>query len=171
MALAVVGGGRRCGKSRYALALARAHGPKLGFLATLVADDEESHQKVAAARAERGSGIVTVEAPIHLAEALSAQAPHLDAVVIDDLTIWVSNMVMAGSTDAEIESAAQSLTAAAVLGPAETIIVTSDVDFGCPMDGEESRRFRRLAGLINRNLAETATRLYWMVFGVPKRIV
>lgn len=171
MALAVVGGGRRSGKSRYALALASAHGSRLGFIATFQPDDEESRQKVEAARQERGSGFVTVEAPLDLTAALSAQAPHCDAVVIDDLTIWVSNQVMAGASDAGIEQQAANLTTAALLGPAEAIIVTSDVDFGFPMDAEPSRRFRRLAGLINRSMVESSSRLYWMVFGVPKRII
>jgi len=60
---------------------------------------------------------------------------------------------------------------AARVGPAEAIVVTSDVDFGFPMDAGPSRRFRRLAGLINRTMAESSSRLYWMVFGVPKRIL
>lgn len=171
MALAVVGGGRRCGKSRYALALASAHGPRLGFIATLQPDDEESRQKVQTAKQERGSSFVTVEEPLDLTAAYLAQAPLYDAVVIDELTIWVSNLVMAGYSDAEIELAAANLTAAALQGPAEAIIVTSDVDFGFPMDAEPSRRFRRLAGSINRSMAESSSRLYWMVFGVPKRII
>lgn len=171
MALAVVGGGRRSGKSRYALALASAHGPRLGFIATLQPDDEESRQKVETAKRERGSGFITVEEPLRLNEALAAQTPHRDAVVVDDLTIWVSNLVMAGYSDAEIEQTAANLTATALLGPAEAIVVTSDVDFGFPMDAEPSRRFRRLAGLINRSMAEASSRVYWMVFGVPKRII
>ena len=171
MALAVVGGGRRCGKSRYALALASAHGPRLGFIATLQPDDEESRQKVETARLERGSSFATLEEPLQLAAALAAQTSQFDAVVIDDLTIWVSNQVMAGCSDGEIEQSAASLTAIALQGPADAIIVTSDVDFGFPMDAEPSRRFRRLAGLINRGMAESSSRLYWMVFGVPKRII
>ena len=159
MALAVVGGGRRSGKSRYALALARAHGPRLGFIATLEPDDEESREKVEAARRERGPGFATVEAPLELTAALSAQLLNCDAVVVDDLTTWVSNQVMAGATDEEIEQRASSLTSVAVLGPAESIIVTSDVDLGFPMDNEPSRRFRRLAGLINRAWSNRLPRL------------
>jgi len=170
MALAVVGGGRRSGKSRYALALASAHGPRLGLIATLQPEDEESQQRVEAAREERGVSFVTVEAPLHLAEALRAQTPHCDAVVIDELTVWVSNQVMAGYSDAEIEQQAADLTEQALRSPAETIIVTSDADYGFPMDAEPSRRFRRLASRINNGVVESSARLYWMVFGVPKRI-
>lgn len=171
MAIAVVGGGRRCGKSRYALALASAHGPRLGFIATLQPDDEESRQKVEAAREERGASFLTVEEPLRVTEAFAAQSAGCDAIVIDDLTTWISNQVMAGASDREIEEQAANLAAAALRSPAEAIIVTSDVDYGFPMDAEPSRRFRRLAGVINRRTVESASRLYWMVFGVPKRII
>jgi adenosylcobinamide kinase/adenosylcobinamide-phosphate guanylyltransferase len=170
MALTVVGGGRRCGKSRYALALASARGPRLSYVATLRPDDEESAQKVAQARRERGSSFITTEEPLELARSLAALAPRFDSIVIDDLTIWVSNLVMAGRDDAAVEAEATRLIELAVRGPAEVVVVTSDVDFGFSVDADASRAFRRLAGLINRRMAEAATRLYWMVFGVPNRI-
>lgn len=170
MALAVVGGGRRSGKSRYALALASAHGPKLGFIATLQPDDEETAQKVERARGERGPEFITVEEPIDISRLIEDRASVFDAVVIDDLTLWVSNLVMAGRTDEQVEQEANRLMELARNCKAELIMVTSDVDFGFPMDEEPSRHFRRLAGLINRMAAESASRLYWMVFGVPKRI-
>ncbi|WP_321470003.1 bifunctional adenosylcobinamide kinase/adenosylcobinamide-phosphate guanylyltransferase [uncultured Paludibaculum sp.] len=170
MALAVVGGGRRSGKSRYALALASAHGPKLGFIATLRPDDEESAQKVERARDERGAEFMTVEEPLAIAELIEARASVFDSVVIDDLTLWVSNLVMAGRTDEEVEQEANRLIELARNCKSEIVVVTSDVDFGFPMDPEPSRQFRRLAGLVNRLAAEAASRLYWMVFGVPKRI-
>lgn len=170
MAIAVVGGGRRSGKSRYALALASAHGPRLGFIATLSPDDEESRQKVEDARRERGASFLTTEEQFEVPGALAARAGLLDAIVVDDLTTWVSNLVLAGRTDAEVEEAAEQLIRAAKQGPAEVVIVTSDVDFGFAIDPPSSRQFRRLAGLINRRVAESASRLYWMVFGSPNRI-
>lgn len=170
MAIAVVGGGRRCGKSRYALALASAHGPRLGFVATLSPDDEESMEKVANARRERGSSFITMEEQYEVPGLLEARGELFDAIVVDDLTTWVLNLVNAGRTDAEVEEAAERLIRVAQAGAAECVIVTSDVDFGFGIDSEESRQFRRLAGLINRRVAESATRLYWMVFGVPNRI-
>ena len=170
MALAVVGGGRRSGKSKYALALASAQGPRLGFIATLQPTDEESEQKIDRARRERGAEFVTVEEPLAVADLIEQRGSYFDAVVVDDLTIWVSNMVMAGRGDEEIEAEATRLLEAAAASTAEVIVVTSDVDFGFPVDAEISRGFRRLAGLVNRQMAEAASRLYWMVFGVPKRI-
>ncbi len=170
MALAVVGGGRRCGKSRYALALASAHGPRLGFVATFVPSDEEGQQKVDQARRERGPSFITTEEPVDVPTVLQARAPLFDAIVVDDLTAWVSNLAITGRSDAEIEAEAERLIQIAESGPAEIVIVTSDVDFGFPVDSPDSFRFRRLAGFINRRMAESATRVYWMVFGIPNRI-
>lgn len=170
MAIAVVGGGRRCGKSRYALALASAHGPRLGFVATLCPDDEESRRKVDNARAERGASFLTMEEQFEVPGAVEARAALLDAIVVDDLITWISNLVLAGRSDAEVEQEAERLIGAARKGPAEVVIVTSDVDFGFAVDPPASRQFRRLAGFVNRRLAESASRLYWMVFGMPIRI-
>jgi len=170
MALAVVGGGRRCGKSRYACALASAHGPRLGFIGTLEPYDAESALKIDVARRERGPAFITTEEPLALAHVIEARVNLFDAIVVDDLTLWVSNMALAGRSDDEVEAEAFRLAELAAAGPAELIFVTSDVDFGFRVDSEASRRFRRLAGLINRRMAESASRLYWMVFGAPKRI-
>jgi len=170
VALAVVGGGRRCGKSRYGLALASAHGPRLAFIATLQPDNEESRQKAETARRERGASFITYEEPLDVARLLAERASDFDAIVIDDLTHWVSNLFMAGLAAPEVEHHAVRLLQAALRGPAEIIIVTSDVDFGFSIDPPDSREFRRLAGLINRRMAESASRLYWMVFGTPNRI-
>ncbi|HNY41930.1 MAG TPA: bifunctional adenosylcobinamide kinase/adenosylcobinamide-phosphate guanylyltransferase [Bryobacteraceae bacterium] len=169
MALVVVGGGRRSGKSRYAHALASAHGPRLAFVATMrPGDDEENPDKIAAARQERGSGFVTFEEPLDIAGILEQRASQFDAIVVDDLTVWVSNLVMSGAGDPETE-AARFLALAPNCGT-EVVVVTSDVDFGFPVDSAASRQMRRVAGLVNRQAAETASRLYWMVFGIPKRI-
>jgi adenosylcobinamide kinase/adenosylcobinamide-phosphate guanylyltransferase len=169
MALVVVGGGRRSGKSRYAQAIASAHGPKLAFIGTMrPEDDEENPGKIAAARQERGSSFVTYEEPLDIVSLIEERAPLFDAFVVDDLTVWVSNLFMTGARDPEQE-AARFLELAPRCG-AEIVVVTSDVDFGFPVDCAASRQMRRVAGLINRLAAEQASRLYWMVFGIPKRI-
>jgi adenosylcobinamide kinase/adenosylcobinamide-phosphate guanylyltransferase len=169
MALVVVGGGRRSGKSRYAQAIASAHGPRLAFIGTMrPEDDEENAGKIATAREERGSSFVTYEEPLDIVKVIEDRAEVFDAIVVDDLTVWVSNLVMTGTRDPEKE-AERFLDLAPRCG-AELVVVTSDVDFGFPVDGAASRQMRRIAGLINRKAAEQASRLYWMVFGIPKRI-
>jgi adenosylcobinamide kinase/adenosylcobinamide-phosphate guanylyltransferase len=168
MALAVVGGGRRSGKSRYAQALASSHGVRLAFIATLLPSGEEEHEKAAAARAERGSSFITFEEPLDIVSLIRKHGELFDAIVIDDLTVWTANLIMAGRRDVEAE--ARQLLELVPVCPAELIVVTSDVDFGFPVDSEASRAMRRDAGLVNRMAAEAASRLYWMVFGIPKRI-
>ncbi|HRJ21904.1 MAG TPA: bifunctional adenosylcobinamide kinase/adenosylcobinamide-phosphate guanylyltransferase [Bryobacteraceae bacterium] len=168
MALAVVGGGRRSGKSRYALALASSQGSRLGFIATLTPTDQESLDKVANAQAERGPGFITFEEPLDILHLIREHGALFDAIVIDDLTVWVANLIMAGNRDPEHET--RQLLDLVHSTPAELIFVTSDVDFGFPVDSEASRAMRRDAGLINRLVAEASSRLYWMVFGIPKRI-
>ena len=169
MALVVVGGGRRSGKSRYAQAIASAHGPKLAFIGTMrPEDDEENPGKIATARQERGSSFVTYEEPLDIVKVIEDRAEVFDAIVVDDLTVWVSNLVMTGTRDPEQE-AERFLDLAPRCG-AELVVVTSDVDFGFPVDCPASRQMRRVAGLVNRRAAEQASRLYWMVFGIPKRI-
>ncbi len=101
MAIAVVGGGRRSGKSRYAQALASANGPRLAFIGTLQALDEESIQKVETARRERGPAFITAEEYVDLRRAIAERLSLFDAIIVDDLTIWVSNMMMSGHTDAQ----------------------------------------------------------------------
>jgi adenosylcobinamide kinase/adenosylcobinamide-phosphate guanylyltransferase len=169
MALVVVGGGRRCGKSRYAQALASAHGPKLAFIGTMrPEEDEENPAKIAAAREERGSNFVSYEEPLDIVGVIEERAAYFDAIVVDDLTLWVSNLVRTGTRDPEAE-AAKFIELALKCGT-EVVVVTSDVDFGFSVDSDESRQMRRIAGMINRQVAEAASRLYWMVFGIPKRI-
>lgn len=168
MALAVVGGGRRSGKSKYAQALASSRGARLCFIATLIPTGDEAAQQAAAARACRGPGFVTFEEPLEVNRIIRLHGALFDAIVVDDLTVWVANVIMAGGRDAEAE--AKQLIELAGMCPAELILVTSDVDYGFPVDSEASRAMRRDAGLINRMVAEAASRLYWMVFGIPKRI-
>ena len=131
MALAVVGGGRRSGKSRYAQALASSHGVRLAFIATLLPADEEQHEKAAAARAERGSGFITFEEPLDIVPLIRKHGELFDAIVIDDLTVWTANLIMAGRREVEAET--RQLLDLVPVCPAELIVVTSDVDFGFPV--------------------------------------
>src|SRR6476619_3712803 len=89
MAVVLVGGGARSGKSRWALERARKCGGRLVFIATAEALDEEMAARIAKHRAERGNEFISVEEPVELARAIrSAQA---DAIVVDCLTLWLSN--------------------------------------------------------------------------------
>jgi adenosylcobinamide kinase/adenosylcobinamide-phosphate guanylyltransferase len=161
MALILVGGGARSGKSRYGLERARKCGKRLVYIATAEALDQEMAARIAHHRADRGSDFVTVEEPLDLACAIrSAQA---DAIVVDCLTLWLSNsMDLPDQTGAAIAAARQST--------AEVIIVTNEVGCGIVPENALAREFRDRAGVMNQRFAEAADEVYWMVFGQPLRV-
>lgn len=165
--LIVIGGGVRSGKSRYALDLALAQPGRRVFIATAQAFDDEMRQRIDDHRAERGDAFETIEAPIELADAL-AQASDASVVLLDCLTLWLSNMILAGREDS------------AVLGELERIlsverdhgliVVTNEVGMGIVPDTPLGRRFRDLAGRANQALARRADALYAAMLGTILRL-
>ena len=170
MALKVVGGGSRSGKSRYALELARAAGPRRVFLATAKAGDEEMRARIERHRMERDTSFTTVEEPVHLKKALADCEGGFDVIVIDCLTLWVSNLMMRGAADGEILPEAEALFRAAAACPAPVIVVTNEVGCGLVPENELARRFRDLVGWINQEAVRAADEAWYMAFGCPLRL-
>jgi adenosylcobinamide kinase/adenosylcobinamide-phosphate guanylyltransferase len=162
MAIVLVGGGSRSGKSRFALERARRQGGRLAFAATAQAFDHEMEQRIGKHRAERGEGFVTIEAPFDVAGALGA---GFDAIVVDCLTLWVSNLMLA-----ERPIPIEELIAAARKSAALVIFVTNEVGCGIVPENELARRFRDEAGWVNQAVAAAADEVYWMAFGIPLRV-
>jgi adenosylcobinamide kinase / adenosylcobinamide-phosphate guanylyltransferase len=165
MALILVGGGARSGKSRFALNRARREGTKLIFIATAEARDEEMSRRIELHRADRGPEFATVEAPVELAAAIRACDADADAIVVDCLTLWLANIL-----DRDIEAATRVLEDAARSSRACVILVTNEVGCGIVPDNALAREFRDRAGVLNQRMAEAAAEVYWMVFGQPLRI-
>jgi len=158
MAVVLVGGGSRSGKSRWALERARKRGGRLVFIATAEALDDEMSIRIVKHRAERGDEFTTVEEPMELARAIrSAEA---DAIVVDCLTLWLTN----GHGDVE------RTIATAKEQSAEVIFVTNEVGCGIVPDNAMAREFRDRAGFVNQLFAEAADEVYLMVFGQALRI-
>lgn len=166
MALILVGGGARSGKSSHALKLARGRGPRLVFVATAQPFDAEMETRIARHRADRGAEFATIEEPIEVAAAI--RETDADAIVVDCLTLWLSNvMLTAGSDiDAEIEK----LLDAARLSSAIVILVTNEVGCGIVPESPLARDFRDHAGILNQRAAAIADEVYCMVFGCPLRV-
>ena len=95
MAILLVGGGSRSGKSRQALELARRYGPRRGFLATAQAFDDEMRDRIQMHRDERGDEFVTWEDPMDLAGSVRRAEGHFDVLIVDCLTLWLTNWVLA----------------------------------------------------------------------------
>ena len=159
MALTMVVGGAKSGKSRYALALACAHGPRVGFAATLWPLSDEMAAETRRLRAERRDSFVTWEAPVDVVELIETRGPYLDALVVDSFTEWLRNLVQAGVPD--LVQATDRLAAAALIAPAMIVAVAEEGD--ALAHGERVNEAQeRLAGHV--------AHLYRMVDGLPVRM-
>ena len=165
MSIVLIGGGSRSGKSAKALEIARARGSRLALIATAQALDEEMRERIAAHRYARGPDFSTIEEPVDLAAAIERHAADFDAIVVDCLTVWLSNLMIAG-----VEPRADGLIAASLAVPAQVIFVTNEVGCGIVPDNELGRRFRDEAGRLNQRVAEAASEVYWMIFGCALRV-
>ncbi len=165
MALILIGGGSRSGKSRFALELAQRKGSKPGFIATAQAFDDEMRDRIRKHRQERGEHFRTIEEPVDLAGAIQKSVEAgCDAVVVDCLTLWVSNLML---SDREVQAEP---VIAACQSSATIILVTNEVGCGIVPENAMARRFRDLAGWLNQRIAEEAQEVYWTVFGIPMKV-
>ena len=163
--LTLVLGGARSGKSRHAERLATALPAPWTYVATAQPLDEEMRARISAHRARREAGWLTVEAPINLAEAIGAVASG--PVLVDCLTLWVSNLLL---NDIDVAEATAALDAALDARLAPTILVANEVGLGIVPDNALARAFRDAAGLLNQRLAARADRVVFLVAGLPMRV-
>ena len=128
-------GGARSGKSRYAeqLATGSLHGPvrPAVYIATAQAGDVEMATRIMAHRARRGAGWTTIEEPLRLGEALEAAAAHGRPVLVDCLTLWLSNLMQAG---ADLDEAADDLVRALEGYAVPVVFVSNEVGLGIVPD-------------------------------------
>ena len=159
--LTLVLGGARSGKSRYAEALTTRLPPPWVYIATAQAFDDEMRARIAEHRARRAAGWRTVESPLALPDALrdAGNAP----VLVDCLTLWLSNLLLA---DADL-SAAEAALDAALGRAAPTVLVSNEVGLGIVPDNALARRFRDQAGRLHQRLAARADRVVFTVAGLP----
>lgn len=164
MAVILIGGGARSGKSRYALEKALTIEGTRAFVATAQPSDQEMSMRIQHHRAERGETFATIEEPIRLAKVI-AEA-RFDVLIVDCLTLWLSNIMFENKT-CEIDALEQ----AAHSAQGTIIFVTNEVGSGIiPTDHAISREFRDRAGVLNQRIAAIAREVYWMIFGIAQRI-
>jgi adenosylcobinamide kinase/adenosylcobinamide-phosphate guanylyltransferase len=164
-------GGARSGKSRYAESLVTALPPPWIYVATAEAGDAEMAERIAHHRARRGDGWRTIEAPHDLATALT-QAGNDAPVLVDCLTLWLSNRMLAEADvmigmKVDLEAEAAQLEAAVAGRRAPAVLVSNEVGFGIVPDNALARRFRDLQGRLNQRMAACADRVVLMVAGLP----
>lgn len=170
MGLRLIIGGARSGKSARAQALAEREAGRRGgrpvMIATAEALDAEMGERIARHRAARGPEWRTLEAPLDLAAALSQVAAE-ECVVVDCLTLWLSNLMLAGR---EVEAATEALIAAAARCAGEVVLVSNEVGMSIVPENALARRFRDEAGRLNRRAAEAADEVEVMFAGLSLRL-
>ncbi|GGL80087.1 adenosylcobinamide kinase/adenosylcobinamide phosphate guanyltransferase [Deinococcus aerolatus] len=163
-----VTGGARSGKSTFAERLAAAPGWPVTYLATAQALDDEMQARVARHRSDRPAGWPTVEEPLEAAQALrSASTP---TVLLDCLSLWVSNMLLADWSDAAMLAAADALLADAHARPGLTVLVSNEVGLGIVPDNALARRYRDVLGWVNQRGAAASDEAYLLVSGLALKL-
>ncbi|WP_394825091.1 bifunctional adenosylcobinamide kinase/adenosylcobinamide-phosphate guanylyltransferase [Pendulispora albinea] len=170
---ALIGGGVRSGKSAFALRLAMAHGGRRVFFATAVAFDDEMRVRIARHVEERAADFTTIEATHDLDLAvgrLCTQPPAADVVVIDCLTLWLSNLLLADDSHEAIERRVDGLAGTLAAAPFHTLLVTNEVGMGIVPETALGRAFRDISGRAHQRLARSAQELYLAALGTVLRL-
>jgi adenosylcobinamide kinase/adenosylcobinamide-phosphate guanylyltransferase len=163
-AITLVLGGARAGKSRYAERLVEAAAEAGTYCATAEPCDDEMRARIAAHRARRGAFWRTIESPVDLAGPLAVATAPDRPMLIDCLTLWLSNLMLVGrDTDAEFSRLGAALRGAA--GP--VVLVANEVGLGIVPDTPLGRAFRDAAGVLNQEMAALADRVVFVAAGLP----
>jgi adenosylcobinamide kinase / adenosylcobinamide-phosphate guanylyltransferase len=171
MAITLITGGTRSGKSHYALECALSYQPDRCFLATAAAFDDEMNDRIKNHRLERGKHFTTIEEPYSLAEALKKVPVNTSIVVIDCLTVWVGNLMYRSENDAEgINQEINRFLEVLRTMSTDCICVTNEVGMGIVPENRDARFFRDIAGMVNRRVAALADYVFLCVCGIPHAI-
>jgi adenosylcobinamide kinase/adenosylcobinamide-phosphate guanylyltransferase len=169
----LVTGGARAGKSAFALSLVPREGP-VTFIATAQELDDEMRERIRRHRSERPPGWTTTGAPIELAAAV-ATAPRDAILIVDCLTLWVSNLLLTEGRDGADRSWSpdgriDALLAALGARTKPVVVVTNEVGLGVVPPTELGRIYRDALGRVNQRVASIASRVVLMVAGIPMEL-
>jgi adenosylcobinamide kinase/adenosylcobinamide-phosphate guanylyltransferase len=167
--LILIGGGVRSGKSAFALRRARALGPRRVFVATAEPLDDEMSARIGRHVRERGADFRTVEAPLDVVERLESER-EADVVVIDCLTLWLSNLLLRGDPEEAILGRVGRLIEMLRAKPFHAVVITNEVGMGVVPESAIGRAFRDLCGRAHQPLAARADEVYFGALGTLIRL-
>jgi len=162
-------GGVRSGKSRYAAELARELASPVTLIATGTGLDDEMAARIALHRANRPAAWSVVEEPIHLAAALAATASSDNVILIDCLTLWVTNLLCSDDPQG-LRREASALVETLSSLPGHCVLVSNEVGLGIIPVNALARRFADEAGELHQRLAALCDRVVLMVAGIPMTV-
>jgi len=160
-------GGARSGKSAFAERLAAESGLRKVYLATGRAWDGEMQNRIAAHQERRGADWTTVEEPLDLAGGLAATSSAGCVVLVDCLTLWVTNLMMA---ERDVEAAFGELFEALPKLAGPVVFVSNEVGLGIVPENAMARAFRDHAGRLHQTVAAVADEVYFVAAGLPLKM-
>ncbi|MGU3400710.1 bifunctional adenosylcobinamide kinase/adenosylcobinamide-phosphate guanylyltransferase [Brucellaceae bacterium D45D] len=160
-------GGARSGKSAFAENKVEASGLQPVYLATGRAYDGEMKDRIAMHRDRRGNHWQTVEEPLDLVEALEKNMRHDRFVLVDCLTLWITNLMMA-ERDIATETKNLIATLPKLVGP--VVFVSNEVGLGIVPENRMAREFRDFAGFAHQAVASVADEVYFLAAGLPLKM-
>jgi adenosylcobinamide kinase/adenosylcobinamide-phosphate guanylyltransferase len=161
-------GGARSGKTSFAERLAMRTGLRPAYLATAEALDGEMRERIRTHQEQREGRFATIEEPIDLSGALTRAARTHDVILVDCLTLWITNLLGA---EADVAAAVDELVGTLnAIHDAQAIIVSNEVGLGIVPDNPLARTFRDLAGSAHQRLAEICDSVHFVVAGLPMTI-
>ncbi len=161
MTVTLVLGGARSGKSRLAESLARG---EKHYIATAQAYDTEMRERIAAHRAQRGEGWTTHEEEIGLPLKLAEVDAPKRFILVDCLTLWLSNLMLG---ELDWDGPAMAMTSMLAGVQADVVLVSNEVGLGIVPDNALGRRFRDAQGLLNQRVAAVADNVVFVAAGLP----
>ncbi len=163
-------GGARSGKSTYALNLAQERGKKVAFIATGEPRDAEMKKRIALHKKERPSGWKTFEEQKNISSVLKKIGQEFDLVIIDCLTLLISNLILTGLKSDLIQNKINDLLNEVTKIKSNCIIVSNEVGLGIVPENKLARDFRDIAGRANQLVAKKSNQVFFIVSGIPWRI-
>jgi adenosylcobinamide kinase/adenosylcobinamide-phosphate guanylyltransferase len=163
-------GGCRSGKSSHALNLAnQIPGHKI-FIATCMPHDKEMGERVLLHKKQRSRVWTTLEVPVHLPEEISKNSRKENVILVDCLTLWLSNLLLENNDQGNMDGHIRKLVRSLENAQCPIILVSNEVGTGIVPENRLARRFRDIAGFTNQKVAACTDKVIWMVAGIPVRV-
>jgi adenosylcobinamide kinase / adenosylcobinamide-phosphate guanylyltransferase len=163
-------GGARSGKSAFAERLAASFGEPVLYVATATVTDAEMAERISRHRAQRPPGWRTLEEPLRVAQRVEADPTPATTVLVEDLTLLLSNFMVGESTEGEAEGAAHAELAGLLALRANLVLVSNEVGMGIVPPYPLGRVFRDALGRLNQAAASACDEVYLLVAGLPLRL-
>jgi adenosylcobinamide kinase/adenosylcobinamide-phosphate guanylyltransferase len=162
-------GGARSGKSSHALRLAKKY-KKVAFIATCLGLDKEMQGRIRLHKESRPKHWKTFEEPKDLAKLLGGLSDNFDCILVDCLTLLVSNLILAGDEQEQVDEKIKKLLLVLNKKKARIILVSNEVGLGLVPANKLGRDFRDVAGRVNQMVAKNADEVFFVVAGIPLKI-